>query len=165
MGSSQLVLCHISAVELHFIGQRPQLLYLESAGVVLQVGESHRINTGTTLDFTFYICSRCSFRPGFSSIFFCRFDLIVSWDYHTYHYCCFLLILNHHHIWLGGEQLLVCLELKVPQDLTAVVFNCFLWCLPSGPGRFKPIYGTDVSVPLLLVKHVRAWSSSSHCAG
>lgn len=33
---------------------------------------------------------------------------------------------------LVGKQLLICLELKVPQDLSPVAFNHLSWCLPSG---------------------------------
>lgn len=63
-------------------------------------------------------------------------DVTVSWDCHTYHNCCLLLLVNHHHEWLVGQQLLICLELKVPQEPSCTFANPLWRCLTWGLGEF-----------------------------
>lgn len=61
-------------------------------------------------------------------------DVIVSWDYHICHSWPPLLLVSHRCVWPVSQQLLVCLELEVPQGLGSAVLNHFLllcarlWC-------------------------------------
>lgn len=85
------------------------------------------------------MCSSCSFSPCYFSFFLCSF-------FHIYQNCVsgHLLLANQRYVWL--DQLLVCLELEVRQDLIAVVLN-HLWSrLPLGLGDFWSICSTDISV-------------------
>ncbi|KAF7650745.1 hypothetical protein LDENG_00121310, partial [Lucifuga dentata] len=73
-------------------------------------------------------------------------DVAVSWDCHIYHDGPLLLLVNHHHVWLVSQQLLFCLELEVPQDLSSAILNHLWWCLPFGLRDVQSIFGTDVPV-------------------
>lgn len=42
-----------------------------------------------------------------------------------------LLLVSHHYVWLVTEQLLVCLELKIPQD-PVLSLKPFQRCVPLG---------------------------------
>lgn len=71
------------------------------------------IITGTTFHFTLHICSNSFFSPWYFSVFLILlpYDITIIWDCHN---CCLLLFVNHHDVWLVTQQLLVCLEFKVP---------------------------------------------------
>lgn len=74
---------------------------------------------GTTLDFPFQILSSCSCNPWYFSVFSCSFFLMLL---HI------LLLVKHHDVWLVGQQLLVCLELEVPLDLSPIILKCLQRC-------------------------------------
>lgn len=98
-------------------------------------------------DFTFLICSSCSLSLWYFLDKFLGFlsDVTVSWDCHVYHSCSLLLLVNHH-VRFVRQQLLVCLEVEFPQDLSPVVLNNFWRCLPSGLRDFRFTHGTYAPV-------------------
>lgn len=75
--------------------------------------------------------------------------VVVHWDCHIYHNLSVMLLVNHHYLWLGDQQLLVCLEIKVPQDIGQRWFRGDShWDL----GTLKPhvylFYPSHLAVPL-----------------
>lgn len=76
-----------------------------------------------TLDFTSHIVSYSSI----SCWYFWLFSdaVAVTWDCLVCCGCPFLLLVNHHSVWLTGQQLLDGPELEVPQDVCSIVFNQF----------------------------------------
>lgn len=85
-----------------------------------------KLQLGSLSDFTFHKCPSCSFHP-----FISHFPLIhFSFLFHlTYNNCPLLLLANHHYVCLISQQLLVCLRLEVPRDLSSAVLNQFWWCV------------------------------------
>lgn len=88
------------------------------------------IITGTTLDFFFYFQSPCLCAPSFPVLLL--LDESVYWDGYIYHNWSLLLLVNHDSVWLVGQQMLLCVELVVPQDVSLVLFNHLWSCLPFG---------------------------------
>lgn len=101
-----------------------------------------------------------------------RPDVAANWDCHIYHYCSFLLFIDHHYVWLVGKELLVCLNLEVPSDLNSVVLNPSCGVFHQDLGPSSPylaqmfLYSILISSLCLLVYALPAASCTQLlCAG
>lgn len=56
-----------------------------------------------------------------------------------------LLLVSHQYVWLVTEQMLVCLELKIPQD-PVLSLKPFQRCVPLGLRDLYPTLSTDVPI-------------------
>lgn len=107
------------------------------------------IITGTTLDFFFYFQSPC-FSPWFFSLFQCSFFLMsLATGMATSIITAVLCFLSTTTLsLLVGQQMLLCVELVVPQDVSLVLFNHLWLFLPLGlRDLWESIWAQTYTIP------------------